>query len=179
MACLASVACLPQTSGILGITDDTIHVGLSIDAHKNLQNILVATKPGNSVKSCITAPTNGAPSFEKCVDLRIIGEADGVQVSAIVDQVSLQAVVKAGALHRMLVVTSAGEKRFTVEVTGDSTKVRASAVSLPASLAPNTFQDAFTYQNKKDCEKAGHKWSEDAHFGSRGKIPDFCSDFTE
>ena len=126
MTCLASFACLPQTSGIRAITSETMQVGISLDANKNLQNLLVATAPGKRVASCIG---------EQCIDLQSVGQVDGVQISAITNQENLSALVQASSSnnHRIIVANDDGSdsKQFMVSVTGNSANIQASPVSLP------------------------------------------------
>ena len=136
VACLASVACLPQTSGILGITEDTMQVGISLDSAKNLQNLLVATAPGKRVSSCITVPSTGS-NQQQCKALQVVGTVEGVQVSAVTNQADLAAIVQSSQanIHNIVVQNAAGSdtKRFLVKVTGDTDNIRAANVVLPSS----------------------------------------------
>jgi|GEM_PF-4473527 len=145
-SCFVSVACLPQTSGILGIAQNVVQVGLSIDGNSNLQNMVVATAPNSVVRICDTGTAaRSCIVSQGTVPVVHKGDSSSVSVHAVENAQALGALLQKKSVELVVGKTANGQidanslKKFTVEVSATNPgKIAATPVVVPVTQQPST-----------------------------------------
>ncbi len=147
-SCFVSVACLPQTSGVLGVNQNDVQVGLTIDANSRLQNMIVASAENTVVRLC--QPQTSAEqcfSGQGTIPLAAKGTIDGINIHAIEDAATLASLAQFESMELYVGTPIDGNinpntmKSFIVEVEATNpNNIAATPVAIQASSTPATPQ---------------------------------------